>query len=73
MWFNLVKKEKLIFYYQATQINETTENLNQIESLKCGKGSNLTLTATETAPAPTLDSATETAFLAIVESTQINP
>lgn len=36
-------------------------------------GYSLTLTATETAPAPTLDSATETAFLAIVSGTQIDP
>lgn len=36
-------------------------------------GYNLTLTATEVLPAPTLDSATETAFLAVVSATQINP
>ena len=36
-------------------------------------GYNLTLSATETAPAPTLDSSTVTAFLAIVSATVINP
>lgn len=36
-------------------------------------GYNLTFNATETAPSPTLDSATETAFLAVVSATVINP
>lgn len=36
-------------------------------------GYNLTLTATETLPAPSLDAATETAFLLLVSATQINP
>ena len=36
-------------------------------------GYNLTLTATEVAPAPTLDSATVTALLALVSATDINP
>lgn len=36
-------------------------------------GYNITFTATETAPAPTLDSATTTAFLAVVSATVINP
>ena len=36
-------------------------------------GYNLTLTATEVLPAPTLDSATVTALLAIVSATNINP
>jgi hypothetical protein len=36
-------------------------------------GYNLTLTATETLPAPSLDAATETAFLLLVSGTQINP
>lgn len=36
-------------------------------------GYNLTFTATEVLPAPTLDSATTTAFLALVSATQIDP
>lgn len=36
-------------------------------------GYNLTLTATEVAPAPTLDSATVTALLALVSETNVNP
>lgn len=36
-------------------------------------GYDLTFTATETEPAPYLDSATETAFLAIVSGSNINP
>lgn len=36
-------------------------------------GYDLTFTATETEPAPYLDSATETAFLAVVSGTQITP
>lgn len=36
-------------------------------------GYNITFNATETLPAPFLDSATETAFLAVVSATQINP
>lgn len=36
-------------------------------------GYNLTLTATEVAPAPQLDSATVTALLALVSATNINP
>lgn len=36
-------------------------------------GYNLTFTATETDPAPTLDSATVTALLALVSATNINP
>ena len=36
-------------------------------------GYNLTLTSTEVLPAPTLDSATETAFLALVSSNNVAP
>ena len=36
-------------------------------------GINLTVTATETSPAPYLDSATETAFLALVSATNVTP
>ena len=36
-------------------------------------GYNLTLTATEVSPAPTLDSSTVTALLALVSATNINP
>lgn len=62
--------------YRIVGISDGTVATGSIESGGAKgefNGYNLTLTATETAPAPTLDSATTTAFLAVVSATQINP
>lgn len=62
--------------YKVVGISDGTVATGSIESGGAKgefNGYNLTLTATETAPAPYLDSATVTAFLLLVSGTQINP
>lgn len=62
--------------YKAIGISDGTVATGDIQSggAKADfNGYNLTLTATEVLPAPTLDSATVTALLALVSATNINP
>lgn len=62
--------------YKAVGVSDGTVATGDIQSggAKADfNGYNLTLTATEVLPAPTLDSATVTALLAIVSATNINP
>ena len=62
--------------YKAVGVSDGTVATGDIQSggAKADfNGYNLTLTATEVLPAPTLDSATVTALLAIVSETNINP
>ena len=62
--------------YKIVGISDGTVSTGDIQSggAKADfNGYNLTLTATEVLPAPTLDAATVTALLAIVSATNINP
>ena len=62
--------------YKAVGVSDGTVATGDIQSggAKADfNGYNLTLTATEVLPAPTLDSATVTALLAVVSATNINP
>lgn len=62
--------------YRIVGISDGTVATGSIESGGAKgefNGYNITLTATEVLPAPTLDSATVTAFLLVASPTQINP
>ena len=62
--------------YKVIGISDGTVSTGSLESGGAKgefNGINLTLTATETEPAPYLDATTETAFEALISATNINP